>query len=160
MEEHVIFLNQVCRLGGERLPKMKSGNTVRPIYLANDFQEEINSTFKVDISCDIKEIHPPYICIKCHHAAVRGATQHKHTLSGGGCGNGQVTWEAHRRSSCDSCSKMALKKKAVVHASKKRPHSVAMQHHGKTQYPHNAPNRQHTHQHHSRHHVEWILMKK
>ena len=106
----MIFLNQVCRLGGERLPKMKSGDIVRPFYLANDFQEEINSTFKVDISCDNKEIHPPYICIKCHHAAVRGATQHKHTLSGGGCGNGQVTWEAHRRSSCDFCSKMALKK--------------------------------------------------
>ena len=55
----MIFLNQVCRLGGEGLPKMKSGDTVRPFYLANDFQEEINSTFKVDISCDNKEIHPP-----------------------------------------------------------------------------------------------------
>ena len=54
MEEHQAHLDEVCRVGGKKFTSL----TQKTRYHVCEFQSELQSTFKIDISKDDPEVHP------------------------------------------------------------------------------------------------------
>jgi len=102
MDEHVTYLQQVCRIGGRKFKKSTR-------YPVAKYKEELESVFSIKIEEDDPEIHPPYICTPCQRALKR-ASEKKATYCGGGCSRGtKATWSPHRRAGCSFCESYTTK---------------------------------------------------
>ena len=91
MEQHVTYLDHVCRVGGKKFSSLNQ--TVR--YEASSYACQLLSAFGIDISSDKPEVHPKYVCILCQRILLRA---HKESAAhcGGGCGEVQE-WTQHTR---------------------------------------------------------------
>ena len=63
MNFHAIELDKVCRVCGKRLHKAKRRDRK---HNASEHSADLASVFKIDVSSDIKGIHPPHFCHPCH----------------------------------------------------------------------------------------------
>lgn len=94
LEEHIHFLERMCRLCGERVQdRSKHAKGYKPKPCTN-YREKIIKTFGVNLNEDIEGQHPTYLCHKCHKKLYRDKTWEA------------VKWQSHPRTgSCEVCTK-------------------------------------------------------
>ena len=105
MEFHVENLNSLCRVGGCKLPSVRSGRK-STTYLAQDYAPELKKIFMIDVSADKENVHPKYFCAACKTAMqdYKSSADSAVTKCSGGCGQGKlVVWEPHKRVDCSVC---------------------------------------------------------
>ena len=102
MDNHVVTLSQVCRVGGCRFRSLSRSTA----YPAKDFVKELNVCFGLEVDKDVEGVHPPAICVICRQVVRRCrnavASGHDYVTQAGGCGEIQQ-WEPHSPS-CLLCN--------------------------------------------------------
>ena len=104
MDDHLQYLQLVCRFGGGKLSATSKGVS----YLVSDHYEAIQDVLGIDVSKDDPDIHPLRMCSTCERAITKAYTSR--AMSSGGCGF-LVTWTAHTRKGCAFCEENGRKSK-------------------------------------------------
>lgn len=94
LEEHIQFLERMCRLCGERVQDREKHAKGYSPKLCRNYCEKICKTFGVNLDEDIEGQHPTHICHKCHKKLYRDKRWEP------------VQWRSHPRTgSCEVCTR-------------------------------------------------------